>query len=213
MIFFLLVFIALIGYAFGSFSVKRICSKLVFRVNLNTLGKGNKLYSAFYRNYGYLGVLKVFAVELVADIIPVLLGGFLLKSYELQVVGYIFALFCVVMGKQWPFIHYFRGEIGCVAILVCAFCISVPAGIVVLVAIGISGFFSRYVSACTPAAAFAMLLLSYFLLDDLMVSKLCWCLLAVTLVKFVPHAANIGYGKEEKISFDHDISWKFERDF
>lgn len=69
---------ALVAYVFGSMDSLVLASNFVFRQNLRRLGQGNRWLSNFRRIYGIPGFIKLLLVEVVKDLLPILIGGWLL---------------------------------------------------------------------------------------------------------------------------------------
>jgi len=96
---FLLLITSIIAYGLGSMSTMVLASNYVFRTRLSRLGKGNIWISNFRRIYGVWGFVRLLLVELVKDLLPILLGGLLLGLKGHAQVGYVFAGFCLTLGR------------------------------------------------------------------------------------------------------------------
>ena len=123
----LLLITAFFAYTIGSISTQRMASQLVFRRNLRRLGRGNVWLSNFRRIYGIPGFLKLLAVEVVKDLLPILLGGLLLSLKGHADAGRAFAGFCLMMGRMYPVFNRFRGGHGSVALVVAILCVDASA--------------------------------------------------------------------------------------
>ena len=90
---------AIVAYLFGSMDAMVLASNFVFHRNLRRLGDHTRWLSNFYRLYGVGGFVKLLAVELVKDLIPILLGALLLGIRGHADVGRAFAGFVLVLGR------------------------------------------------------------------------------------------------------------------
>ena len=77
----LLLITAFIAYCMGSLDSVVLASNFVFRRDLRKLGKGNIAFSNFRRIFGPKGFVKLLLVELVKDLLPILIGGWLLGTW------------------------------------------------------------------------------------------------------------------------------------
>ena len=102
---FLLLLTAAIAYGIGSLDTMVLSSNFVFRRSLLKLGKGNVWLSNFRRIYGVPGFIKLFLVELVRDVLPILIGALLLGFKGHADVGRAFAGFC--LAGSTPYIMNF----------------------------------------------------------------------------------------------------------
>ena len=90
---------ALVAYIFGSMDTMVLASNFVFRQNLRRLGQGNRWLSNFRRLYGIPASLGLALVEVIKDLLPILIGGWLLGIKGHADVGRAFACFCLVLGR------------------------------------------------------------------------------------------------------------------
>ena len=72
---------AVLAYFFGCLDSIVIASNFIFHRNLRRLGKGSAFVSNFWRVYGWKGAVKLFLVELVLDLLPILIGGFITQIF------------------------------------------------------------------------------------------------------------------------------------
>ena len=70
----LLLVTAIFAYLVGSLDTLVLASNFVFHRNLRRLGDESVWLSNFYRIYGVKGFVKLLAVELVRDALPLLFG-------------------------------------------------------------------------------------------------------------------------------------------
>jgi len=209
----LLIIIAIIAYVLGSMSSEVIASNYVFHANLRRLGKGNVGLSNFRRVYGIKGFILLLLVEVLRDVLVVLIGGWLLGIKDQVLVGRLFAGFCLIMGRQWPLFYDLRGTHATICLIVTAFCAEVSIGVICLIVVAAVIWVTRYVSLATVAAAFVMVVTSVLVLEELLLILLCVCIAVVILVRHIPALSRVLNGTELKLSFEEDISYKFDQRF
>ncbi len=211
MYYLLLLITAVIAYAFGSLSTLTIASLYVFRKNLRKLGKGNTWLSNFRRVYGLGGLLALLAVELVKDIVPIIIGGLLLSIKGHGDIGRLFAGYCVIVGRQWPMFYDFKGGYATVAIIVTAFFAQISVGAAALIAAVLVILLARYISLGSIAAAAMMLVTSILVADNRLVIYLSLAVLIIVIIRDLPSVVRIAGGKELRLSFEKDLSYKFDK--
>ena len=211
MYYLLLIITAIIAYSFGSLSTLTISSLYVFRKNLRKLGKGNTWLSNFRRVYGIGGILKLLLVELIKDIVPIIIGGLLLSIKGHGDIGRLFAGFCVIVGRQWPMFYDFKGGYATVCIIITAFFAEISVGAAALVAAVIVILLTRYISLGSIAAAAVMLITAILVADQRLVIYLSLATLLIVLMRNLPSIIRIAGRKEMKLSFEKDLSYKFDR--
>ena len=209
----LLIIIAIIAYVLGSMSSEVIASNYVVHANLRRLGKGNVGLSNFRRVYGIKGFILLLLVEVLRDVLVVLIGGWLLGIKDQVLVGRLFAGFCLIMGRQWPLFYDLRGTHATICLIVTAFCAEVSIGVICLIVVAAVIWVTRYVSLATVAAAFVMVVTSVLVLEELLLILLCVCIAVVILVRHIPALSRVLNGTELKLSFEEDISYKFDQRF
>ena len=77
--FLLLSIVAFCAYVIGSVGTLRLAGQFVFHRNLNRLGRGNVWLSNFRRLYKVGGIIKLALVEILKDLVPILIGGLVLR--------------------------------------------------------------------------------------------------------------------------------------
>jgi len=204
---------AAFAYGIGSLSSLIISSNFVFHRDLRRFGRGGAFVSNFRRVFGWKGAVKLLIVELILDILPILLGGILFGLTKHAVVGRALAGFCLVMGRMWPAIYELRGGPGLVAMTVAAIAVSPPVGIAVLLVSGVVIAVSRYLSLGTLAGAAALFATALLSLDDGLAIRLCVFISLAVIVRHIPAIIRLVNKKEQKISLEEDISYKFDEKF
>ena len=210
-VYMILLFItALFAYIIGSLDTMVIASNFVFHRSLRKLGKGDVWLSNFKRIYGYGGFLKLLAVELVKDIIPILIGGLLLGFKEHADVGRAFAGFCMVLGRLYPIFYRFRGGHASLAMAVAAFSADISVGIATLVVIALATFITKYPSVGAVIGAFAFLGVSVIVVEDSLLTKLAIFTAALIIFKHIPAMIRVFRGTEIRFSNREDITYKLD---
>lgn len=210
-VYMILLFItALFAYIIGSLDTMVIASNFVFHRSLRRLGQGDVWLSNFRRIYGYGGFLKLLAVEIVKDIIPILIGGLLLGFKEHADVGRAFAGFCMALGRLYPIFYRFRGGHASLAMAVAAFSADISVGIATLVVIALATFVTKYPSVGAVIGAFAFLGVSVIVVDDSLLTKLAIFTAALVIFKHIPAMIRVFRGTEIRFSNREDITYKLD---
>lgn len=206
----LLLLTAALAYLMGSLDTLVIASNFVFRRSLRRLGSGNIWLSNFRRIFGVPGFIKLLLVELVRDILPILIGGWLLASKGHSEVGRAFAGFCLVLGRLYPVFYGFKGSHASICMVVAGLFISSSVGIATALFLAGLIWFTRYISLGTIGAAVIYIATSMLLVDNNLTMLLCIFTGALVLIKHIPAMSRLLNGREEKLSFEEDISYKFD---
>lgn len=209
----LLIIIAVIAYGCGSMSSVVIASNFVFHVNLRRLGTGSSALSNFRRIYGVKGFVKLLLVELVRDILPILIGGLLMSIKGQTAVGQTFAGFCLVMGRLYPVFYDLKGSHAIICMLVVMTFVNFSGALAVLLFVVLGIWLTKYVSLGAVAGAAVMCIASLLLVDDPLVMKLALFVGLAVLVRHIPAVSRMLSGRETKLSFEEDISYKLDNKF
>lgn len=209
----LLIIIAVIAYGIGSMSSVVIASNYVFHVNLRRLGTGSSALSNFRRIYGAKGFVKLLLVELVRDILPILIGGLLMGIKGQAAVGQTFAGFCLVMGRLYPVFYDLKGSHAIICMLVVMAFVNFSGALAVLLFVALGIWLTKYVSLGAVAGAAVMCIASLLLVDDPLVMKLALFTGLAVLVRHIPAVSRMLSGRETKLSFEEDISYKLDNKF
>ena len=188
---------ALVAYIFGSMDTMVLASNFVFRQNLRRLGQGNRWLSNFRRLYGIPGFLGLALVEVIKDLLPILIGGWLLGIKGHADVGRAFACFCLVLGRLYPVFYDFKGS---------------HAGIA-LVVLALVTWFGRYLSLGAVAAAAVAMMVSVLVVDGDLVLRLLVFSAGLILFKHIPALIRIVQGREFRYSLEEDITYKLDERF
>ena len=210
---FLLLFVAILSYGIGSLSTTLLASKYVFKARLRSLGTGNRWFSNFRRIYGIAGFAKLLLTELVKDVIPILIGGLVLGFRGHADVGRMFAGLCVVLGRLYPLFYDFRGCHATVAIAFLGFFADPAAGIAAAAAGLAVTLLTRYLTLGAVAAAGLMAFVSLLVVDDALIRNLIFISAGLVIFRHIPALFRLLSGREERLSFEEDISYKLDEKF
>ena len=204
---------ALLAYVFGSMDTMVLASNFVFRQNLRRLGQGNRWLSNFRRLYGIPGFIKLALVEVIKDLLPILIGGWLLGIKGHADVGRAFACFCLVLGRLYPVFYDFKGSHAGIALVVGAFTLNSSVGGAALVALALVTWFGRYLSLGAVAAAAVAMMVSVLVVDGDLVLRLLVFSAGLILFKHIPALIRIVQGREFRFSREEDITYKLDERF
>ena len=207
------VFTALIAYGFGCLDSIVIASNFIFRRNLRKFGKSSAFVSNFWRVYGWKGSVKLFLVELVLDLLPILIGGWLFAIKGHADIGRALAGFCLVMGRMWPATNELRGGHGAVAMVFAAFAAGTSVGIAVLLVLVGTAAFTRMLSLGTLIGAAAYLIVTLLTVDEGLVIRLVLFTVLAVLARHLPAIFRIARGREPRFNFEKDITYKLDEKF
>lgn len=204
---------ALVAYVFGSMDTMVLASNFVFRQNLRRLGQGNRWLSNFRRLYGIPGFIKLALVEVIKDLLPILIGGWLLGIKGHADVGRAFACFCLVLGRLYPVFYDFKGSHAGIALVVGAFTLNSSVGGAALVVLALVSWFSRYLSLGAVAAATVAMMVSVLVVDGDLVLRLLVFSAGLILFRHIPALIRIVQGREFRFSLEEDITYKLDERF
>ena len=204
---------ALVAYVFGSMDTMVLASNFVFRQNLRRLGEGNRWLSNFRRIYGVPGFIKLALVEVIKDLLPILIGGWLLGVKGHADVGRAFACFCLVLGRLYPVFYGFKGGHAGIALVVGAFTLNSSVGGAALVVLALVTWFGRYLSLGAVAAAAVAMMVSVLVVDGDLVLRLLVFSAGLILFKHIPALIRIVQGREFRYSLEEDITYKLDERF
>ena len=204
---------ALVAYVFGSMDTMVLASNFVFRQNLRRLGEGNRWLSNFRRIYGVPGFIKLALVEVIKDLLPILIGGWLLSVKGHADVGQAFACFCLVLGRLYPVFYGFKGGHAGIALVVGAFTLSSSVGGAALVVLALVTWFGRFLSLGAVAAAAVVMMVSVLVVDGDLVLRLLVFASGLILFKHIPALIRIIQGREFRFSLKEDITYKLDERF
>lgn len=209
----LTVLMAALAYSLGNLRSTVIASNFIFHANIRKLGEGNVALSNFRRIYGVKGALKLLLVEVLIDLLPILISGWLFGIKDHAIVGRAFAGFCLLMGRLFPVLYKLKGRSGVVPLVTMAFCVDISIGVVVLAVVIAMIMLRRYLALAAMIGGVTLAILAILLVDDRIAMLLCIFAGLILVVKHFSALFRISAGKEVKISFEEDISYKFDEKF
>lgn len=210
---FLLLLIAIVAYGLGSMSTMVIASNYVFRASLRRLGTGNLWVSNFRRIYGAWGWIRLLLVEFVKDTLPILFGSLLLGFKGHADVGRAFAGLCVVLGRLYPLFYDFKGSHATLALVFMALWIEPSVGIVTAVVAALALVTTRYITLASLASALVCVAVSALMVEGDLVRKLIFIAVGLVFFKHIPAISRLVGGREERLSFEEDITYKLDEKF
>lgn len=210
---FLLLFTSILAYGLGSMDTLVLASNYVFHTSLRRLGRGSVWLSNFRRVYGIPGFIKLLLVELVKDALPILFGGLLLGFKGHADVGRAFAGFCVVLGRLYPLFYDFRGTHAALPLIITGLFAELSVGIAAAVVILAAIVLTRYISLGAVLGALVSIAVSVLLVDDALIRRLVIISCALVIFRHIPALLRVLNGKEPRLSFKEDISYKLDQRF
>ena len=206
----LLLITAFFAYILGSVSTRRVASRYVFRRDLSKLGKGNVWLSNFRRLFGPLGYVKLGAVEIVKDLLPLLLGALLIGFRGRADIGRSFAGFCLMMGRLWPVFNRLRGGHGCMALIVVGLLTEPSVGVSAALAVILGIWLGKSFTLAAVAGAVVAEVVAVMVLETPLILILTTFTCLLVLVHAIPGLRRVLRRQEEKLSRVEDISYKFD---
>ena len=218
MVWVLSVLVAALAYFCGCLDAGVIAGNFVFHRNLSRLGKGNVGFSNFRRIYGWKGFAVLFGIEAVIDLLPILVGSIFfstlkVKNVDTALIGRALAGYCLTVGRLWPYTRDFHGRSGAFALLFTAFGISMPVGFTVVVGVAAGFAVSRMFSVAALAGAVVFVGTTLLAVDERLAVNIVLILAVLVLLRHIPSLVRIRKKTEPKLSFQEDISYKFDERF
>ena len=218
MVWVLSVLVAALAYFCGCLDAGVIAGNFVFHRNLSRLGKGNVGFSNFRRIYGWTGFAVLFGIEAVIDLLPILIGSIFfstlkVKNVDTALIGRALAGYCLTVGRLWPYTRDFHGRSGAFALLFTAFGISMPVGFTVVVGVAAGFAASRMFSVAALAGAVVFVGTTLLAVDERLAVNIVLILAVLVLLRHIPSLVRIRKKTEPKLSFQEDISYKFDEKF
>lgn len=210
---FLLLLIAVVAYGIGSMSTMVIASNFVFRTSLSSLGRGDIWLSNFRRIYGVWGMIRLLLTELIKDALPILFGALLLGFKGHADVGRAFAGMCVVLGRLYPLFYDFKGSHATLCLVTLGLWVTPSVGIATaVVALG-AVLVTKYLSLGTLIATLIYVAVTVLMVDNDLCTKIMLIAAGLVFFKHIPAIARLAGGREEKLSFKEDITYKLDEKF
>lgn len=207
----LLTLTALISYFFGSISTPILTSNLYFHSNIRKYGLDNPGITRFTRRYGYKGYIVLFGTEIVKTLVPVLIGHFLMLIVDHADIGRAFALFCVILGTNFPVMYRFKGEHSLVAFIVGIAAVRFELALAFVAALAAVYFVTRYISLAVLSASLFMSVVTIMTIDTDIVRYLLFLSVLLVFIEYRRNIVNLIKGKEQKFIYRKDISYMFDQ--
>lgn len=208
---FLLSVTAVIAYLCGSISSVNLASNLIFHCDIKKEYPLDNLgITRFVKRFGKKGVAQFLGIELAKALIPVILGGILLGIVDHSDIGHTFAMFCMVLGINFPIMYRFKGSSSIIAVAVGSCFIASGVGVATIGVFAIVYFATRYVSLGKLAGTLMMCLTTFMRVDTPWAKYL---VLLTALLVFIENRHSIVRlltGKEKKFRYKKDISYMFD---
>ena len=204
---------ALIAYCAGCLKSTVLASNYIFHRNLRRLGSGNVLISNFRRIYGWKGVVKITLAELVLDLFPIVLGTLLFRVGDHAIVGSALAGLCLVLGRLYPMTYAFSGRHAIIPLILMGLFISPSIGALMLAAALAALWFSRYYSLTALVCELLLVITAVLMIDDPLTIRLSLMTGGLVLLFHIPSIPRMLRRTEPRLSFEQDISYKFDEKF
>ena len=178
-----------IGYLLGNLNGAVFVSKMMAHDDVRDHGSGNAGLTNFIRNYGAGKSLLVIGIDAGKAVVSCLVGGLLLKRFDMYVSGAALAGAAVLLGHAFPVFLGFRGGKGILSGLFVAIMVDWRIALLILAVFSVAYLTTQYVSLGSVLAAITFGIgFAVFHSDDTVV-LLCGLLMSV-LVVFM-HRQNI----------------------
>ena len=204
---------ALLAYGAGCLKSTVLASNFVFHRNLRRLGTGNVFLSNFRRIYGWKGGVKLALTELALDLLPLIVGALLFRSSGHGVVGGSLAGFCLCLGRLYPASYEFRGSHALIPLILTGFCLETSIGIALLVAAVAAVWLTRYYSLAAFLCAVILAATALLMVDDPLSVRLSLMTAGAVVLFHLPSIPRMLRRTEPRLSFEQDISYKFDEKF
>ena len=103
---------AVIAYLLGNLNGAVVVSRIVAHEDVRTKGSGNAGLTNFTRNYGSATSIFVILIDVGKAVAACLLGGLLLKKFDLYAEGVALGGLFVILGHDFPALLGFKGGKG-----------------------------------------------------------------------------------------------------
>ncbi len=209
----LLAVTAVIAYSFGSLSTPILSSHIYFHENVLNYSRDNAGITRFLKRHGGKGIAVIVIIEALKVIIPVLLGSLLLLIVDRPAVGSAFALFCVVLGTNFPILYRFHGEHSLLAVAIGTFFVSGEVAFAGIIVFAVMYIISRYVSLSAIIATVMMCLISFMSIDDSIVRNIYLLTGLLVLIEYRRNIVRLFKGREKKFRYEEDVTYMFDDDY
>ena len=128
-------------------------------------------------------------------------------------VGRALAAFCLVLGRAYPSVYGFRGSYATAALVIGSMFMSFSVGAAVLLICVLITWATRYLALGTLAGGIVLAVAGVLVMEHALTMRLCVFIAVLVLIRTIPAVARITSRKEERLSLEKDISYKFDEKF
>ena len=137
---------AVIAYLLGNLNGAVVISRLVAHEDVRTKGSGNAGLTNFTRNYGAATSIFVILIDVGKAALACLIGGLLLKRFDLYQEGVALGGLFVILGHDFPALLGFKGGKGILSGVTVALMLDWKLGLLVFSIFLVAYLLTKYVS-------------------------------------------------------------------
>ena len=152
-------------------------------------------------------------MELGLDLLPLAFAALLFKSGGHSVVGAALAGFCLVLGRLYPALYELRGSHAIIPLVLMGFFVETSIGIALLIVAVAVVWLSRYFSLAALACALVLAITALLMVDDPLSIRLSMMAAGAVVLFHLPSIPRMLRKTEPRLSFEQDISYKFDEKF
>lgn len=206
----LLVLIALFAYGMGNTNTLIFGSRYIYHRSLFAYRRNNLGLTLFLKDSSRKQIFLLILTEVVRVAVPVMAGGWLMHSYNISQLGRAFAMFCLLLGNNFPLMYRFKGQPSLATFAIAATCVYPQLGIATVFVFLIVYFVTRYISLSAMIAAFAAFVMSIVAIDIPAVHWLFFACFVLVMLEYRKNIVRLIQHKEPKWRYKRDISYMFD---
>ena len=161
-----IVIAALVCYFLGNLNGAVLMSMLFQHEDVRTKGSGNAGLTNFTRNYGAGKSAYVILIDAGKTVLACLVGGLVMKNFDMAKEGMILGGLCVSVGHSFPILLGFKGGKGALSGLSVAAVVDWRCAVLLLTVFIICVVLTRYVSLGSVLGAISFALFFGILYTD-----------------------------------------------
>lgn len=142
----------LIGYFLGNMN-GAVCISRLMQDDVRAHGSGNAGLTNFIRNFGTGKALSVILIDGGKAVLGCLIGGLLLRSFDMYLEGAAIGGAAVMLGHVFPVLLGFKGGKGILSGLFIALMVDWRVAVLILAVFAVVYLLTKYVSAGSVLAA------------------------------------------------------------
>jgi len=119
----------------------------------------------------------------------------------------------LTLGRLFPLFYDFKGSHATFCLILTGMFASPTVGIATAIVALIVTFLSRYIALGTLAGAFIMVVVSVLMVDDSLMLRLLIFTAALAFIKHISAITRMLNGREFRLSFEEDITYKLDQKF